>query len=118
MFQKIEQIVDLRKKDVPLITIYGDSGDYEFTQFIWGLIPGFDVSVATPKTREELIQSAYNSALVFIMVGEGHGEGEDEEEEEEDEEEQSSTLESSSVNPSPQKPVVAKVVPHEAGPVE
>ncbi len=76
MLQKIEQIIDLRKKEVPLITIYGDGDDedYAFTQLIWRLIPGYDVSVATPKTRDELILNAYNSALVFIMVGEGDDE--------------------------------------------
>ncbi|MBL8640374.1 MAG: HAMP domain-containing histidine kinase [Alphaproteobacteria bacterium] len=74
MLQKIEQIVDLRKKDVPLITIYGDDGDYEFTQFIWGLIPGFDVAVVSPKNTEDLIMHAYNSALIFILIGEGQDE--------------------------------------------
>lgn len=76
MTLKIEQIVDLRKKAVPLVTIYGDSENYAFTRLIWSLIPGYDVVVATPKTYDDLILNAYNSALVFIIVGAAGNEGE------------------------------------------
>ncbi len=62
--------VDLRKRSSPIISIYGDSGEFELTKLIWDLIPGFDVVVSTPQTKEELFAEAYDSAVVFVLVDE------------------------------------------------
>ena len=66
--------VDLRKKTTPVISIYGDLGDKQLTQLIWELIPEFNVSVSTPQTVEALIDEAYNSAVVFVVVDQANSE--------------------------------------------
>lgn len=60
--------VNLRKNNVPLISIYGDSEDRTLTKLIWSYIPGYDVRVTNPQTPEELYEEAYNSAVVFVVV--------------------------------------------------
>jgi len=66
--------VDLRKKTTPVISIYGDTGDKQLTQLIWELIPEFNVSVSAPQTIEALVDEAYNSAVVFVVVDEANSE--------------------------------------------
>ncbi|HOO51605.1 MAG TPA: hypothetical protein PLK94_10000 [Alphaproteobacteria bacterium] len=66
--------VNLRKKTSPVISIYGDLEDKRVTNTIWELIPGFDVSVSTPQTLDELIEEAYNSAVVYVVVDEATSE--------------------------------------------
>lgn len=60
--------VNLRKNAVPLISIYGDSEDRELTKLIWTFIPGYDVKISNPSTKEELYSEAYGSAVVFVVV--------------------------------------------------
>jgi len=60
--------VNLRKTAVPLITIFGDDKERRLTKLIWSFIPGYDVRVSTPQTKEELQQEVYNSAIVFVIV--------------------------------------------------
>lgn len=67
---KSATLVSLRKTPVPAVTIYGDDADKSLTRIVWDLIPGHNVRVLTPQTREELFEEAYHSAIVFVMVGE------------------------------------------------
>lgn len=60
--------INLRKSNVPLISIYGDDEARSFTKLIWSLIPGYDVRVTNPQTVEELYNEAYGSAVVFVVV--------------------------------------------------
>ena len=60
--------VNLRKNPVPLISIYGDGEERELTKVIWSFIPGYDVKISNPKTKEELYSEAYGSAVVFVIV--------------------------------------------------
>lgn len=60
--------VNLRKIDVPVITIYGDDAERSLTKLIWIYIPGYDVRVSNPETEDELHKEAYGSAVVFIVV--------------------------------------------------
>lgn len=60
--------VNLRKTSVPLISIYGDDEERTLTKLIWSFIPGYDVKISNPKTREELYNDAYGSAVVFVVV--------------------------------------------------
>lgn len=60
--------VDLRKSSVPIISIYGDDENRTLTKLIWTFIPGYDVKISNPKTREELYSEAYGSAVVFVVV--------------------------------------------------
>lgn len=60
--------VNLRKTDVPVISIFGDGDERQLTKLIWSLIPGYDVRVSNPQTKEELYNEAYNSAVVFVVV--------------------------------------------------
>lgn len=60
--------ISLRKNSVPLISIYGDTEDRELTKLIWSFIPGYDVQVSNPKTKEDLYSEAYGSAVVFVVV--------------------------------------------------
>ncbi len=66
--------VNLRKNNVPLITIYGDDTNRHFTKLVWTFIPGHDVRLANPETGDELFESAYHSALVFILVKDANDE--------------------------------------------
>lgn len=65
---KFSSPVNLRKGNVPLISIYGDLGERDLTKLIWSFIPGYDVRVSNPQTVEELYSEAYNSAVVFVVV--------------------------------------------------
>jgi len=60
--------IDLRKKASPVISIYGDVG-HSLTRMIWELIPGYDVTISNPATPEALYEEAYDSAMVFVVVG-------------------------------------------------
>lgn len=60
--------VNLRKNDVPIISIYGDDEARSLTKLIWSFIPGYDVKISNPKNREELYSEAYGSAVVFVVV--------------------------------------------------
>src|SRR3989338_1936675 len=60
--------VNLRKNAVPLISIFGDGDDRALTKMIWSFIPGYDVRISNPDTREELYSEAYGSAVVFVVV--------------------------------------------------
>lgn len=60
--------VNLRKIDVPIISIYGDNEDRSLTQLIWNYIPGYDVRISNPSNQEDLCKEAYGSAMVFIVV--------------------------------------------------
>ncbi len=60
--------VDLRKKVLPAITIYGDSHGKDLAKILWGLVAGQDIRFLTPQTEDELFIHAYNSALVFIVT--------------------------------------------------
>lgn len=66
--KRLPSSVSLRKNNVPLITIYGDSAEKTLTKTIWSLIPGYDVRVANPETIDDLCTEAYNSAIVFVVV--------------------------------------------------
>jgi signal transduction histidine kinase len=61
-------VVSLKKRVIPAITVYGDSADKALSKLFWGLIPGYDVRLVLPESREDLLKEAYNSALVFIAV--------------------------------------------------
>lgn len=67
-YGKLHSPVNLRKNNVPLISIYGDSDDRALTKMIWNIIPGYDVRVTNPQTLEDLQTEAYNSAVVFVVV--------------------------------------------------
>jgi signal transduction histidine kinase len=60
--------VNLRKTSVPIISIYGDDDERSLTKLIWTFIPGYDVKISNPKTKEELYSEAYGSAVVFVVV--------------------------------------------------
>jgi signal transduction histidine kinase len=61
--------INLRKKDLPAVTIYGDAGEgKELAKIIWGLIAGQDVQLLTPESEDDLLATAYNSALIFIKI--------------------------------------------------
>lgn len=60
--------VNLRKNEVPLISIYGDDEERTLTKLIWSYIPGYDVRVSSPSTAEDLLNEAYHSAVVFVVV--------------------------------------------------
>ena len=60
--------VNLRKTQVPFITIYGREHDDRLARLIWEFIPGMDVRVVTPHTIEDLHEAAIQSAIVFIIV--------------------------------------------------
>lgn len=60
--------VDLRKKPLPAVIIYGDTGEKEISKLMFSLIPGMNVRFVTPETREALIEESYNSAIVFVVV--------------------------------------------------
>lgn len=60
--------VNLRKNSVPLISIFGDDEDRTLTKLIWSFIPGYDVKISNPKTKEELYSEAYGSAVIFVIV--------------------------------------------------
>lgn len=68
MENKFNNPINLRKSNVPLISIYGDDEARSFTKLIWSLIPGYDVKVSNPQTVEELCSEAYHSAVVFVLV--------------------------------------------------
>ncbi len=60
--------VNLRKNSVPVISIFGDDEERSLTKQIWTFIPGYDVKISNPKTKEELYSEAYGSAIVFVVV--------------------------------------------------
>lgn len=60
--------VNLRKNSVPIISIYGDDEERSLTKQIWTYIPGYDVKISNPRTKEELYSEAYGSAVVFVVV--------------------------------------------------
>jgi signal transduction histidine kinase len=60
--------VDMRKRLLPAVTVYGDTRAKELTKLLYSLIPGQDVRFTTPETEEALIEEAYNSAIVFVLV--------------------------------------------------
>jgi signal transduction histidine kinase len=60
--------IDLRKKDVPAILIYGDGEEKLLTKILWGLVAGQDIRFVTPKSEEELMLEAFQSAIIFINV--------------------------------------------------
>lgn len=60
--------VDLKKKPIPAVTIYGDGDDKALSRLLFSLIPGLDVRFATPQTEDDLIEEAYHSAIVFLVV--------------------------------------------------
>ena len=60
--------VDMRKKTIPAVTIYGDNESRNLAKSLWSFIAGRDVRFLTPSTEEELLFEAHNSALVFINV--------------------------------------------------
>lgn len=60
--------VDLRKKVLPAVTVYGDTRAKDLTKLLYALIPGQDVRFTTPETEEALIEEAYNSAIVFVLA--------------------------------------------------
>ena len=59
--------VNLRKKQLPAVTIYGDH-DRELAKTLWGFVADQDVRFLTPSTKEEFLHEAHNSALIFINV--------------------------------------------------
>lgn len=60
--------VNLRKNDVPSISILGDGEDRQLSKIIWEMIPGYDVRVSNINSPEDLLREAYNSAIVFVVV--------------------------------------------------
>lgn len=60
--------VDLRKKPLPAVTVFGDTRARELSKLLFGLIPGQDVRFAIPETKAALIEEVYHSAIVFILV--------------------------------------------------
>lgn len=74
MSQSFVTPVNLRKKPSPVISIYGDGGDFGLTKLIWEFIPGHDVTISTPQTVDDLVAEAYDSALVFVIVDDANDE--------------------------------------------
>ena len=66
--------VDLKKKPLPAVTIYGDSGEKELSKLLFTLIPGMNVRFVTPESHETLIEEVYNSAIVFVVVNDASDE--------------------------------------------
>jgi signal transduction histidine kinase len=60
--------VDLRKRVLPAITIFGDSHGKDLAKILWGLVAGQDIRFLTPQSEDELFIHAYHSALVFIVT--------------------------------------------------
>lgn len=61
--------INLRKKDLPALTVFGDAGEgKELAKILWGLIAGQDVQLLTPETEDDLMAAAYNSAIIFIKI--------------------------------------------------
>ncbi len=60
--------VDLRKKPLPAVTVFGDTRAKELCKLLFSLIPGQDVRFAMPETKEALIEEVYHSAIVFVLV--------------------------------------------------
>lgn len=60
--------VDMRKKLLPAVVVYGDGEERELAKLLFSLIPGLDVRFLMPDSRETLLQEAYHSAIVFILV--------------------------------------------------
>ena len=60
--------VDLRKKPLPAVTVFGDTRARELSKLLFGLIPGQDVRFAIPETKAALLEEVYHSAIVFILV--------------------------------------------------
>lgn len=68
MDRQFSSPIDLRKRSSPVVVIYGEDRNKEFTKTLWDLIPTYDVQIANPKSLDELCEVAYDSALVFVMV--------------------------------------------------
>ncbi len=60
--------VDMRKKQLPAVTIYGDSRANDLAKSLWSFVAGQDVRFLTPESEEELLAEAVNSAMIFINV--------------------------------------------------
>ena len=60
--------VDLRKKPLPAVTVFGDTRAKDLCKLLFTLIPGQDVRFAIPETKEALLEEVYHSAIVFILV--------------------------------------------------
>lgn len=60
--------VDMRKKALPAVTIYGDNESRNLAKSLWSFVAGRDVRFLTPSNEEELFYEAHNSALIFINV--------------------------------------------------
>lgn len=68
MYRQFSSPIDLRKRSSPVVVIYGEDHNKDFTKILWELIPTYDVQLANPKSISELCEVAYDSALVFVMV--------------------------------------------------
>ena len=60
--------VDLRKKPLPGVVVYGDDSSQNLTKLLFSLIPGQQVRFLTPTNMDELIAEAYHSAIVFVII--------------------------------------------------
>lgn len=60
--------VNLRKKQLPAVLIYGDSDDRALSKILWNCIGDKDVRFLTTNDRDEFLKEASQSALVFINV--------------------------------------------------
>lgn len=60
--------INLRKRNLPSVVIFGDDSKNELAKILWGLVAGQDVRFLTPITKDELFNEAYHSALIFIRI--------------------------------------------------
>lgn len=60
--------VDLKKKPLPAVTVYGEKDGQTLSRLLYDLIPGQPVRFITPANRDELLDEVYHSAIVFIAV--------------------------------------------------
>ncbi len=59
--------VNLRKKQLPAVTIFGDNHS-DLVKTLWRMVGDQEIRFLNPATREELMAEAQNSALIFVNV--------------------------------------------------
>lgn len=66
--EDLRVLVELKKKPVPAISVFGDTDGKAVAKLLWSYLGGWEVRLITPEDEDLLRHEAENCALLFIVI--------------------------------------------------
>lgn len=66
--EDLRVLVELKKKPVPAITVFGDTDGKNLAKTLWSYLAGWEIRLLTPEDEDDLRREAPKSSLIFIVI--------------------------------------------------